>query len=250
MNKQGYTADDIASEANMILKIIKNVLYSAVNMPYLAEVTAVNKNRVDVKVLNIQTFDGQPLQAAQVLDLVVGLPCFGGWTVTWPIAVGDVGLCIVLDRDITEYKKSGGGGVPNTFRRYDVQDAVFLPLSMYKQPDIATDFEIKSKDEKTSITITPDGNVTVTNAGDITLQNDGNVILNNKGDLTAEVKGKTAIKCETVEVGGAALEKMIKGETFMQFFNSHVHLGNLGAPTSPPQVPMSAAQLSTNVKNS
>lgn len=43
---------------------------------------------------------------------------------------------------------------------------------------------------------------------------------------------------ETVELGAGASERLVLGDSFMSFFNQHVHIGNFGAPTSPPVMPM------------
>jgi len=40
---------------------------------------------------------------------------------------------------------------------------------------------------------------------------------------------------------------VVLGDTFMKLFNKHTHIGNLGAPTSPPTAaghPMTAKELS------
>lgn len=37
-----------------------------------------------------------------------------------------------------------------------------------------------------------------------------------------------------IYLGEDATERLVLGDTFMQFFNRHTHVGNLGAPTSPP----------------
>lgn len=73
--------------------------------------------------------------------------------------------------------------------------------------------------------------------------------LNADGTLVIDAPVKVSVTAPAIELGAGALEKVIKGETFMQFFNQHTHLGNLGAPTGPPQAPMSADQLSTVVKS-
>jgi len=52
----------------------------------------------------------------------------------------------------------------------------------------------------------------------------------------------------TVEIGAAALQKVLNGELFQTFFNAHVHQGNLFYPTGPPMVPSNPAHLSTQVK--
>ena len=56
------------------------------------------------------------------------------------------------------------------------------------------------------------------------------------------------IDCNTLELGRGTLEKILNGETFQTFFNTHVHRGNLGVETGPPTIISGAAELSTVVK--
>lgn len=56
---------------------------------------------------------------------------------------------------------------------------------------------------------------------------------------------KVIINSNNIELGEAAIEAVIKGNTFQTYFNSHTHIGNLGAPTSPPVVPSTPNHLST-----
>ncbi len=51
-----------------------------------------------------------------------------------------------------------------------------------------------------------------------------------------------------VELGASAQEKVVLGDSFMTFFNTHTHTGNLGSPTSPPIEPMSDSLLSQVAK--
>ena len=60
--------------------------------------------------------------------------------------------------------------------------------------------------------------------------------------------GKIQIFSDNVEIGKAALEKIVNGETFQTLFNAHTHTGNLGIPTGPPLIPMDATHLSAKVK--
>jgi hypothetical protein len=45
------------------------------------------------------------------------------------------------------------------------------------------------------------------------------------------------------------MEYILKGETFQKTFNNHTHIGNLGAPTSPPQFPSPPTDLSKITKS-
>jgi len=53
------------------------------------------------------------------------------------------------------------------------------------------------------------------------------------------------INSSNIKLGENAVEALIKGNTFQTYFNSHTHIGNLGAPTSPPVVPSTPDHLST-----
>lgn len=73
----------------------------------------------------------------------------------------------------------------------------------------------------------------------ISISCDGNVAVNaDRVDLSAN----------KVNLGTGAAEAIIKGNTFQTLFNAHTHLGNLGAPTAPPTIPLSGSELSTVTK--
>jgi len=55
---------------------------------------------------------------------------------------------------------------------------------------------------------------------------------------------KVIVNSNNIELGEAAIESVIKGNTFQTYFNSHTHIGNLGAPTSPPVIPSDPTHLS------
>jgi hypothetical protein len=55
---------------------------------------------------------------------------------------------------------------------------------------------------------------------------------------------KVIVNSNNIELGEAATESVIKGNLFQTYFNSHTHLGNLGAPTSPPVIPSDPTHLS------
>ena len=78
--------------------------------------------------------------------------------------------------------------------------------------------------------------------------------INIKPDKTVNITTVEAVnvKCKdlivehsnTIELGKGATEKLVLGDTFMKLFNQHTHIGNLGAPTSPPVAPMTPTHLS------
>jgi hypothetical protein len=95
----------------------------------------------------------------------------------------------------------------------------------------------------TSINIKPDNSVEILNAnGDsIVMLNDGNITMTHSADVnincvnaTVTATGETHINSPRIKLGEAAAEAVIKGDTFAGIFDAHTHIGNLGAPTSPP----------------
>ena len=116
----------------------------------------------------------------------------------------------------------------------------------------------------TTVNIKPDNSVEIINAnGDsIIMLNDGNITFTHSAKFTINSGANTEINCEdaiinctntvinhtsSIELGQGAVEKVVLGDTFMKLFNKHTHIGNLGAPTSPPTAaghPMTAKELS------
>ena len=103
----------------------------------------------------------------------------------------------------------------------------------------------------TTVNIKPDNSVEIINAnGDsIVMLNDGNITFTHSAQFTINSGANTEINCEdaiinctntvvnhasSIELGQGAVEKVVLGDTFMALFNKHTHIGNLGAPTSPP----------------
>lgn len=66
------------------------------------------------------------------------------------------------------------------------------------------------------------------------------------------VKGQiVTVEGTQVALGGAGGEFLVKGISLMTLFNTHTHIAAApGAPTSPPVIPMTPAQLSTTVTTS
>ena len=70
------------------------------------------------------------------------------------------------------------------------------------------------------------------------------ITINGDADIDVIAAGKIKLSAPHIELGASAQEKVVLGDSFMSFFNTHIHTGNLGAPTSPPIQPMSGSLLS------
>lgn len=117
----------------------------------------------------------------------------------------------------------------------------------------------------TTINIKPDNSVEIINAnGDtIVMLNDGNITFTHSAKFIINSTDNTEINCKdaiincenmivnhssSIELGKGATEKLVLGDAFLSLFNQHTHIGNLGAPTSPPVIPMTPAQHLSNKK--
>jgi len=132
---------------------------------------------------------------------------------------------------------------------YDTVTAGSLKIFFTEAKGLMLDYQ------ETQINIKPDKSVLIqTASGDskIEILDDGTLNVTHKNDINIKtdkavnVKAKEVIidHASTIELGKGATEKLVLGDKFMTLFNSHTHIGNLGAPTSPPIKPMTPAELS------
>lgn len=79
----------------------------------------------------------------------------------------------------------------------------------------------------------------------IVLDSKGITITSSKDvNINVASGAKAIIDSGTIELGKDATESLVKGNTFMTFFNQHTHPTGTG-PSGPPLAPMTAAQLSS-----
>lgn len=82
------------------------------------------------------------------------------------------------------------------------------------------------------------------NAGTLTVETSGDQTLKGQAGITIQVMTEATIKATagitldstSVKLGTGASLGLVN-ETFLNIFNTHMHVGNMGAPTSPPVVP-------------
>lgn len=111
---------------------------------------------------------------------------------------------------------------------------------------------IKIHLKNSHVTINPDTSITIEHSesksiielvGDtinIVTQKDVNITADN--DVNVNANNVIVDHSNTIELGKGAVEKLVLGDSFLSLFNSHTHIGNAGAPTSPPVVPMTPLQ--------
>lgn len=60
-------------------------------------------------------------------DVAVRYPCGGAYTITWPLAVGDMGMIEICEGSLEEVELSGDESDPYDTSRHDLAHATFVP---------------------------------------------------------------------------------------------------------------------------
>ncbi|EDP3942667.1 hypothetical protein FV935_07920 [Campylobacter jejuni] len=95
---------------------------------YLAKIVSINENKVSIKPILRQNANEQVLI---INNCMIAFPYSQLWQTQFKLKVGDIGIAIVIENDISSYKQSGNEGLNNTKRFKDVNDSIFIPLSLY-----------------------------------------------------------------------------------------------------------------------
>lgn len=196
-------------------------------LPAIVEAHDRDKNRVKVRPLIPMVTTGKAIiQRASIPSVPVLRLGGGGFFISFPLQVGDLGWVKANDRDISLFLQSLKEAKPNTKRMHSFSDAVFIPdvIKAYTiSEDDSAALVIQSTDGATKISV-KEGVVTIkagaiVNEGDLTVI--GNIITS--GDVTADgtVTGKT--------------EVVARETPFSVGVSTHTHTSNgPGAITSPP----------------
>lgn len=83
--------------------------------------------RVTVQPLIREPIGGTVITLTPIPRVPVWRPRSGGMILSLPVAAGDTGLLLILDRAAGEFKRLGGVVDPVDQRHHDLSDAIFLP---------------------------------------------------------------------------------------------------------------------------
>lgn len=124
--KQGINGNDGEIIQNIISQNLKNARFA-----FLAKITSLNGNKISVcEIARRNDKEKNPI----INNVLVAQPKSGKWRIQFDLKVGDIGLCVCNDSDLSIYKSKGTGDfLVNTDRQHDLNDCIFLPLSLYTQ---------------------------------------------------------------------------------------------------------------------
>lgn len=125
--------------------------------------------KVDVQPLYQACFvDVGVVDMAMLQDVPVAMPMGADWRIGYPLAVGDLGLCVFCDRSLDTFLASDGTSPqdPLDRRTHDLSDAVFYPGLVPDQKqtlDVQPSQDLVLQNGKTTVRLRKDGTVAVQN---------------------------------------------------------------------------------------
>jgi hypothetical protein len=228
------TAGSSASEAARVQMLIRTLL-SRVRTAMPVQVKAVTN---DGGVSPIGYVDIQPLVGQLDGDgtvyphgIIYNVPYMriqgGANAVILDPQVGDLGMALVCDRDISAVKNSGGkASPPGSKRRHDMSDAVYLSTIIGGAPEQYVRFSDEGIDVVSPVKVT----ITAPTA-----------------DVIAAVSANVTAPAINLGASGQSLLSFVTS-AFVSLFNGHTHPGDSGGNTGTPNQTMGSAQLTSTVK--
>lgn len=183
MSNDSYVLADASEQRKdlgLAIQSLINTNLMLLNTCFLAEIVSFKGSLVCVK----SALKGDKDEQDLILNnIMVGFACSGEWQTQFKLKVGDIGLCLVNNRDLSFYKQNGKSGLVPTSRNKDINDSIFLPLSLFKTLNISDcDYTIKSSD----------GNEITFKAGSLKVNANDKIDIIAKSDLSANADKITA----------------------------------------------------------
>ena len=127
-------------------------------------------------------------------------------------------------------------------------EVIIDPQGTTKITDAAgNSLTLNAESNEVVVTDASGNTLTMDSSGTVIQDSNGNKVTMAAGGITLEAT-KVVIK-GMVDVGGEAGEPLIKGQTFMSLYSSHVHNCTApGAPSGPPIPPLTPAAMTTKTK--
>ena len=198
--KQGSQRQDGWNINQLIEQNLKNARFA-----FLAKITSLNGNKISVcEIARRNDKEQNPI----INNVLVAQPKSGKWRIQFDLKVGDIGLCVCNDSDLSIYKSKGTGDyLVNTDRQHDLNDCIFLPLSLYTQTD--------TKDLNFIISDENNANFIKFNNGNLDIECEQ--IANLKGQLVTIQSAQTTLKKVLANLGN------ILKSANTQTANNHQH---------------------------
>lgn len=157
---------DPANEDNLpgLFRHVFNKLMQGVDGMLPARIVAVNGDRDNPRVtvqplIAIVTTGDEQISRAQIASLPVFQFGAGGYMLSFPLAPGDLGWILASDRDISIFLQSYAQSRPQTFRKQNFADSLFIPDAMRAytiQPEDANNPVFQKADGSVRLALWPE----------------------------------------------------------------------------------------------
>lgn len=159
---------------DVLLNSLKKNIFFKLNVCLPANVIKYNSsnNTVDIQPsIQVVLTDNKFMDMPQIFDVPVLELGGKGLSVKIPLQAGDTGIVIFCDRDISLFKQEKKNTQPNTLRKHDLADGIFIPMKFgnsgssnisIQNTDGSVKFEITSSGINVKGNITVDGEITAT----------------------------------------------------------------------------------------
>ena len=186
--KSGQSADLGTAIQNLINDNLRNI-----QTAFLAEIVTINRNTLDIRPILRKSSDEKILT---INNCLIAFNYSQNWSIQHKLKIGDIGIALVIQNDISSYKEQGKGGINATRRFKDANDAIYIPLSLYNSfsnDDI--NYQIKDLSDKCLFEFTNDFDNNL-KAINITSTAEKNTTINSGENLTISTQGKNSINSE------------------------------------------------------
>lgn len=140
----------------------------------VVEYSSTNNTATLQPAIQTVTINNKFVTLPQIFDVPVLELGGNGLSIKIPLKAGDTGIVIFCDRDITLFKQEKKNTQPNTLRKHDLSDGIFIPMRFGNAG--SSNVLIQNDDGSTQLEITPSG---INIKGNITV--DGDVIIDGIG---------------------------------------------------------------------
>lgn len=139
--KSGESSDLGTAIQNLINDNLRNI-----QTAFLAEIVTINRNTLDIRPILRKSSDEKILT---VNNCLIAFNYSQNWSIQHKLKVGDIGIALVMENDISSYRETGKGGINKTRRFKDANDAIYIPLSLYQtRPNADINYIIESHTKK------------------------------------------------------------------------------------------------------
>ena len=186
--KSGESSDLGTAIQNLINDNLRNI-----QTAFLCEIVAIENNKIDIRPILRKSSDEKILT---INNCLIGFNYSQNWSIQHKLKIGDIGIALVIQNDISSYKEKGQGGINATRRFKDANDAIYIPLSLYNSfSNDEINYQIKDLSDKCLFEFTNefDNNLKAIN---ITSTAEKNTTINSGENFAISTQGKNSINSE------------------------------------------------------